>query len=107
MLALVLAITLLVAAPTTLLAQASPNMAPGYQQTYDRVLQQIRQIALAPSERQSSHLRQYASLGIAQIDIDTPRLFRACRETHPYPCHICIGACDLDAGRGCGRVSQQ
>ena len=26
--------------------QASPNMAPGYQQTYDRMLQQIRQIAI-------------------------------------------------------------
>jgi uncharacterized protein len=46
MFAVVLAITLLVAGATTLRGQASPNMAPGYQQTYDRVLQQIRQIAI-------------------------------------------------------------
>src|SRR5271156_3964728 len=46
MLAVGLAITLLFAGATTLRGQASPNMAPGYQQTYDRVLQQIRQIAI-------------------------------------------------------------
>src|ERR1700742_1217902 len=46
MLAVVLAITLLFAGATTLRGQASPNMSPGYQQTYDRVLQQIRQIAI-------------------------------------------------------------
>src|ERR1700740_1715511 len=46
MFAVVLAITLLVAGVTTLRGQASPNMAPGYQQTYDRLLQQIRQIAI-------------------------------------------------------------
>jgi uncharacterized protein len=42
----VLAITLLIAGATTLRGQASPNMPPGYQQTYDRLLQQIRQIAI-------------------------------------------------------------
>jgi uncharacterized protein len=46
MLAVALAITLLFAGATTLCGQASPNIAPGYQQTYDRVLQQIRQIAI-------------------------------------------------------------
>src|ERR1700730_1205135 len=46
MLAVVLAIALLFAGATVLRGQASPNMAPGYQQTYDRLLQQIRQIAI-------------------------------------------------------------
>ena len=41
-----LAIALLLALSTPLWGQASPNMAPGYQQTYDRLLQQIRQIAI-------------------------------------------------------------
>ena len=41
-----LTIAILMAASTPLPGQASPNMAPGYQQTYDRMLQQIRQIAI-------------------------------------------------------------
>ena len=41
MLASHLTIALLLALSTLLWAQASPNMAPGYQQTYDRLLQQI------------------------------------------------------------------
>ena len=46
MLRVAVAITLLLAGAVTLRAQASPNMAPGYQQTYDRLLQQIRQIPI-------------------------------------------------------------
>jgi hypothetical protein len=46
MFAVVLAILLLSPAATTLRGQASPNMAPGYQQTYDRLLQQIHQIPI-------------------------------------------------------------
>ena len=41
-----LTVALLLASSCTLWGQASPNMAPGYQQTYDRLLQQIRQIAI-------------------------------------------------------------
>jgi hypothetical protein len=41
-----LTIALLLAFSSPLWGQASPNMAPGYQQTYDRLLQQIRQIAI-------------------------------------------------------------
>src|ERR1700735_3177147 len=41
-----LTIAILMAASTPLPGQARPNMAPGYQQTYDRMLQQIRQIAI-------------------------------------------------------------
>ena len=41
-----LKIVFFLAFSNSLWAQASPNMAPGYQQTYDRLLQQIRQIAI-------------------------------------------------------------
>jgi hypothetical protein len=41
-----LTIAILIAGSCLLRGQASPNMAPGYQQTYDRMLRQIRQIAI-------------------------------------------------------------
>src|ERR1700679_4373524 len=41
-----LTIAILMAAPAPLPGQANPDMATGYQQTYDRTLQQIRQIAV-------------------------------------------------------------
>jgi hypothetical protein len=43
---LTLTIAILIAGSCLMQGQASPNMAPGYQQTYDRMLQQIRQIAI-------------------------------------------------------------
>jgi hypothetical protein len=41
-----LTIAILIAGPSSLHGQAGPDMASGYQQTYDRVLQQIRHIAI-------------------------------------------------------------
>jgi hypothetical protein len=65
MLAVALAITLLVVGATTLRGQASPNMAPGYQQTYDRMLQQIRQIAIFDDLAHDSQRRGQRTAGTA------------------------------------------
>jgi uncharacterized protein len=93
----VLAITLLVAGaatlPTTLRGQASPNMAPGYQQTYDRMLQQIRQIAIFddhghPGFAEDTDVDAMASSpshAPLRLQSDNPELIDASKALFDYP----------------------
>jgi hypothetical protein len=93
MLAFALAITLLVAGATTLRGQASPNMAPGYQQTYDRVLQQIRQIAIFddhghPGFAEDTDVDAMASSPShppLRLQSDNPELIDASKAVFDYP----------------------
>src|SRR5882757_3774487 len=93
MLAVVLAITLLIAGATTLRGQASPNMAPGYQQTYDRLLQQIRQIAIFddhghPGFADDSDVDAMASPPLhasLRLRLDNPELVAASKNLFDYP----------------------
>jgi hypothetical protein len=93
MFAVVLAITLLVAGATTLRGQASPNMAPGYQQTYDRVLQQIRQIAIFddhghPGFAEDTDVDAMASSPShppLRLQSDNPELIDASKALFDYP----------------------
>jgi len=93
MLAFALAITLLVAGATTLRGQASPNMAPGYQQTYDRVLQQIRQIAIFddhghPGFAEDTDVDAMASSPShppLRLQSDNPELIDASKALFDYP----------------------
>jgi uncharacterized protein len=93
MLAVALAITLLVAGATTLRGQASPNMAPGYQQTYDRVLQQIRQIAIFddhghPGFAEDTDVDAMASSPShppLRLQSDNPELIDASKALFDYP----------------------
>jgi uncharacterized protein len=97
MLAVALAITLLVVGattmPTTLTGQASPNMAPGYQQTYDRLLQQIRQIAIFddhghPGFAEDTDVDAMASSpshAPLRLQSDNPELIDASKALFEYP----------------------
>jgi uncharacterized protein len=91
--AVVLAITLLFAGATTLNGQASPNMAPGYEQTYDRVLQQIRQIAIFddhghPGFAEDTDVDAMASSPShppLRLQSDNPELIDASKALFDYP----------------------
>jgi hypothetical protein len=88
-----LVIAILLAAPTSLPAQASPNMAPGYQQTYDRMLQQIRQIAILddhghPGFADDSDVDAMASSPSHppfRLQSDNPELIAASKDLFGYP----------------------
>jgi uncharacterized protein len=92
-LALAVTITLLVEGATTLRGQASPNMAPGYQQTYDRVLQQIRQIAIFddhghPGFAEDTDVDAMASSPShppLRLQSDNPELIEASKALFDYP----------------------
>ncbi len=88
-----LTIALLLASSCALWGQASPNMAPGYQQTYDRLLQQIRQIAIFddhghPGFAEDSDVDAMASPpGHAplRLNLDNPELIAASKDLFDYP----------------------
>src|ERR1700761_4508020 len=88
-----LTIALLLAFSSTLWGQASPNMAPGYQQTYDRLLQQIRQIAIFddhghPGFAEDTDVDAMASPpGHAplRLSLDNPELIAASKDLFDYP----------------------
>jgi uncharacterized protein len=73
--------------------QASPNMAPGYQQTYDRLLQQIRQIAIFddhghPGFADDSDVDAMASPPLhasLRLRLDNPELVAASKDLFAYP----------------------
>ncbi len=87
------AMTLLFAAVTALRGQASPNMAPGYQQTYDRLLQQIRQIAIFddhghPGFAEDTDVDAMASSpshAPFRLQSDNPELIAASKALFDYP----------------------
>jgi hypothetical protein len=84
---------ILIAGSCLLLGQASPNMAPGYQQTYDRMLQQIRQIAIFddhghPGFAEDSDVDAMASSpGHApfRLRLENPELVAASKALFDYP----------------------
>jgi hypothetical protein len=86
-------IVFLLAFSCPLWGQASPNMAPGYQQTYDRLLQQIRQIAIFddhghPGFAEDSDVDAMASPpGHAplRLSLDNPELIAASKDLFDYP----------------------
>jgi uncharacterized protein len=88
-----LTIALLIASSCALWGQASPNMAPGYQQTYERLLQQIRQIAIFddhghPGFAEDSDVDAMASPpGHAplRLSLDNPELIAASKDLFDYP----------------------
>ena len=88
-----LKVALLLAFSCPLWGQASPNMAPGYQQTYDRLLQQIRQIAIFddhghPGFAEDSDVDAMASPpGHAplRLSLDNPELIAASKDLFDYP----------------------
>jgi hypothetical protein len=88
-----LTIAVLMAAPTSLPGQASPNMAPGYQQTYDRMLQQIRQIAILddhghPGFADDNDVDAMASSPShppLRLQSDNPELIAASKDLFGYP----------------------
>ncbi len=88
-----LAMTLLFAAATAMRGQASPNMAPGYQQTYDRLLQQIRQIAIFddhghPGFAEDTDVDAMASSpshAPFRLQSDNPELIAASKALFDYP----------------------
>src|SRR5712675_2438275 len=76
-----------------LFGQASPNLAPGYQQTYDRLLQQIRQIAIFddhghPGFADDSDVDAMASPPLhasLRLRLDNPELVAASKNLFDYP----------------------
>src|SRR5580704_5165822 len=88
-----LTIAILMAAPAPLPGQANPNMAPGYQQTYDRMLQQIRQIAILddhghPGFADDSDVDAMASSPShppLRLQSDNPELIDASKDLFGYP----------------------
>jgi hypothetical protein len=88
-----LTIAILIAGSCLLRGQASPNMAPGYQQTYDRMLQQIRQIAIFddhghPGFAEDSDVDAMASPpGHApfRLRLENPELIAASKDLFDYP----------------------
>jgi uncharacterized protein len=79
--------------PLLLCAQASPNMAPGYQQTYDRMLRQIRLIAIFddhghPGFADDTDVDAMASSpshAPLRLLPDNPELIAASKELFSYP----------------------
>ena len=84
---------MLFSTPAAMRAQASPNMAPGYQQTYDRMLQQIRQIAIFddhghPGFADDSDVDAMASSPShppLRLQSDNPELIDASKAIFDYP----------------------
>jgi uncharacterized protein len=91
--AAILALIFLSLSPTSLHAQASPNMAPGYQQTYERMLQQIRQIPIFddhghPGFADDSDVDAMASSPShppLRLLPDNPELIQASKDLFSYP----------------------
>ncbi len=87
------AIAILFAACSHAWGQASPNIAPGYQQTYDRLLQQIRQIAIFddhghPGFADDSDVDAMASPPLhspLRLRPDNPELIAASKSLFDYP----------------------
>jgi uncharacterized protein len=88
-----LTIAILIVGSSSLWGQASPNMLPGYQQTYDRLLQQIRQIAIFdnhghPGFAEDSDVDAMASppqhLPL-RLRLDNPELIAASKALFDYP----------------------
>jgi hypothetical protein len=88
-----LAVALLLAGATTARGQASPNMAPGYQQTYDRLVQQIRQIPIFddhghPGFAEDTDVDAMASSPShppLRFESDNPELIDASKALFDYP----------------------
>jgi len=88
-----LTIAILMAAPAPLPGQANPNMATGYQQIYDRMLQQIRQIAILddhghPGFADDSDVDAMASSPShppLRLQSDNPELIDASKDLFGYP----------------------
>jgi uncharacterized protein len=88
-----LTIAFLIASSSPLWGQASPNMAPGYQQTYDRLLQQIRQIAIFddhghPGFAEDSDVDAMTSPpmhAVLRLRLDNPELIAASKDLFGYP----------------------
>jgi uncharacterized protein len=84
---------ILIAGSCLLRGQASPNIAPGYQQTYDRMLLQIRQIAIFddhghPGFAEDSDVDAMASSpGHAplRLRLENPELIAASKDLFGYP----------------------
>jgi hypothetical protein len=93
MVRVVLAIAFLFASATALHGQASPNMAPGYQQTYDRLLRQIRQIPIFddhghPGFAEDTDVDAMASSPShppVRLQSDNPELIDASKALFDYP----------------------
>lgn len=88
-----LTIAILTSARSLLRGQASPNMAPGYQQTYNRMLQQIRQISVFddhghPGFADDSDVDAMASSPShppLRLRSDNPELIAASKALFGYP----------------------
>lgn len=88
-----LTIAILSASTGSLWAQASPNMAPGYQQTYDRMLRQIRQITILddhghPGFADDSDVDAMAAAPShppLRLQSDNPELIAASKDMFAYP----------------------
>jgi uncharacterized protein len=88
-----LTMVILIACCCSLWGQASPNMSPGYQQTYDRLLQQIRQIAIFddhghPGFADDSDVDAMASPPLhasLRLRLDNPELIAASKDLFDYP----------------------
>jgi uncharacterized protein len=88
-----LTMTILIACCCPVWGQASPNMAPGYQQTYDRLLQQIRQIAIFddhghPGFADDSDVDAMASPPLhasLRLRLENPELIAASKDLFDYP----------------------
>jgi hypothetical protein len=88
-----LTMTILIACCCPVWGQASPNIAPGYQQTYDRLLQQIRQIAIFddhghPGFADDSDVDAMASPPLhasLRLRLDNPELIAASKDLFDYP----------------------
>jgi uncharacterized protein len=88
-----LTILILITCCSSAWGQASPNMGPGYQQTYDRLLQQIREIAIFddhahPGFADDSDVDAMASPPLhssLRLRLDNPELIAASKDLFAYP----------------------
>jgi uncharacterized protein len=87
------AIAIALSAPASLLGQASPNAAPGYQQTYDRLLREIRTIAILdnhghPGFADDNDVDAMASPpehAPLRLRLENPELIAASKDLFDYP----------------------
>ncbi len=88
-----LAIAIALSSPAALLGQASPNAAPGYQQTYDRLLREIRTIAILdnhghPGFADDNDVDAMASPpehAPLRLRLENPELIAASKDLFDYP----------------------
>src|SRR5450631_2075117 len=88
-----LIVALLILSCSTAWGQATPNPAPGYQPTYDRLLQQIRQIAIFddhahPGFADDSDVDAMASPPLhapLRLRLENPELAAASKDLFGYP----------------------